>query len=83
MNLNLPIVALVAGLTLAVPASTSPAADAPKKVLVVSVTYGFRHSSIATAEKIIARLGKESGAFTVDYVSQPPNRPNTNPPQPP
>src|ERR1043166_6735604 len=44
----------------------------PKKILVVSVTTGFRHSSIGIAEKTIARLGEESGAFTVvDYARQP------------
>ena len=69
-------------LTLAVIGSFAlSAAAAPKKVLVVSVTTGFRHSSIATAEKTIARLGEESGAFTVvDYVQQPtskvPQKPN-------
>lgn len=42
---------------------------APKKVLVVTATKGFRHSSIATAENVIATLGETSGAFTVvDYV---------------
>jgi len=41
---------------------------APKKLLVVTVTKGFRHSSIPTAEKVLAELGQESGAFTVDYV---------------
>src|SRR6266700_8165267 len=41
---------------------------APKKLLVVTVTKGFRHSSIPTAEKILAELGEKSGAFTVDYV---------------
>src|SRR6266566_2127686 len=41
---------------------------APKKLLVVTVTKGFRHSSIPTAEKILAELGQESGVFTVDYV---------------
>src|SRR6266404_5477391 len=41
---------------------------APKKLLVVTVTKGFRHTSIPTAEKILAELGQESGAFTVDYV---------------
>ncbi|MBI3881348.1 MAG: ThuA domain-containing protein [Verrucomicrobia bacterium] len=40
----------------------------PKKVLVVTTTTGFRHSSIETAEKIIAELGAKSGAFTVDYA---------------
>ena len=41
---------------------------APKKLLVVTVTKGFRHTSIPTAEKILAELGQESGAFAVDYV---------------
>src|SRR5437879_5806793 len=41
---------------------------APKKVLVVTVTKGFRHSSIATAEKVLGELAKKSGAFEVDYV---------------
>jgi type 1 glutamine amidotransferase len=45
-----------------------PAFAAPKRVLVVSTTVGFRHSSIPTAEKIIAELGQRSGAFTVDYA---------------
>src|SRR5438105_9193587 len=41
---------------------------APKKVLVVTVTKGFRHSSIPTAEKVLGELAQKSGAFTVDYV---------------
>lgn len=45
-----------------------PAQAAPKKVLVVTVTKGFRHSSIPTAEKVLAELGQKSGDFTVDYV---------------
>ncbi len=51
------------------------AADAPKKLLVVTVTTGFRHSSIETAEKVIEALGKKSGAFTVDFVRQPEGQP--------
>ena len=43
-------------------------AATPKKLLVVTVTKGFRHSSIPTAEKILADIGKTSGAFTVDYA---------------
>src|SRR5213594_195323 len=39
-----------------------------KKVLVVTVTKGFRHSSIPTAEKVLGELAEKSGAFTVDYV---------------
>ncbi len=66
---------LIAGLAIA-------AIAAPKKVLVVSVTTGFRHSSIETAEKIIAKLGDDSGVFTVDYarVTPPkaPRKPNAS-----
>jgi type 1 glutamine amidotransferase len=50
-------------------------AATPKKVLVVTTTTGFRHSSIPTAEKIIAQLGQESGAFTVEYARVEPNDP--------
>ena len=47
------------------------AAD-PKRVIVCTVTTGFRHSSIADAEKTIQQLATESGAFTVvDFVQQP------------
>jgi type 1 glutamine amidotransferase len=53
----------------------APALAAPKKVLVVTVTLGFRHSSIPTAEKVIAELAKETGAFTVDYARVEPNDP--------
>lgn len=45
-------------------------AQAPKKILMVTVTKGFRHSSIPTAEKIIGELAAKSGAFTVEYVRQ-------------
>ena len=48
---------------------------APKRVLVVTVTKGFRHSSIPTAEKVLAELAKESSAFTVDYARVEPNDP--------
>ncbi len=56
------------GVLIAIPAC---AADA-KKVIVVTVTTGFRHSSIPTAEKVLQQLADESKAFTiVDYVRQP------------
>ncbi len=47
----------------------------PKKLLVVTTTTGYRHSSIPTAEKVLAQLAKESGEFTVDFVRQPPGQP--------
>jgi type 1 glutamine amidotransferase len=56
---------------------------APKKVLVVSTTTGFRHSSIPTMNKVIGQLGERSKAFTVDYLEQPPGQPSgINPPKP-
>ena len=55
-------------LGLFVPGLARPAGAAPKKLLVVTVTKGFRHSSIATAEKILGQLAESSGEFTVDYV---------------
>lgn len=51
------------------------AADAPKKVLVVTVTMGFRHSSISAAEATLAQLARESGQFTVKFVRQPEGEP--------
>jgi len=50
---------------------------APKRLLVVTTTTGFRHSSIPTAEKILAQLAKDSGEFTVDFVRQPPGHAET------
>jgi uncharacterized protein len=66
---KLTLCAAVAGMAL-------PAMAAPKKLLVVTVTTGFRHSSIGTAEKVLAQLAQETGAFTVDFVQQPPNQPS-------
>ena len=54
---------------------SSAQGNAPKRVLVVSTTTGFRHSSIETAEKVIGELAQKSGAFTVDYARLSPNAP--------
>src|SRR5436190_23272426 len=66
MNISLACRLLLTGLFLCGTVGLSQAA--PKKVLVVTVTKGFRHSSIATAEKVLAELGQKSGAFDVYYV---------------
>ena len=62
--------------------AATPAAE-PKKVIVCTVTTGFRHSSIPYAEKTLQKLADESKAFTiVDWVRQPaevpkaPSKPN-------
>ncbi len=49
---------------------------APKKLLVVTTTTGYRHSSIPTLENMLTQLGKQSGAFTVDFIQQPPGKPD-------
>lgn len=58
MKTSAVIVALVCASALTVQA-------APKKVLVVTATKGFRHSSIPTAENVLVTLGETSGAYTV------------------
>jgi type 1 glutamine amidotransferase len=65
---------------IALPVQSAKASE-PKKVIVVTTTAGFRHSSIPFAEKTIAELGEKSGAFkVVDYCQQPdvtvPKKPN-------
>lgn len=77
MKLDVSLTAsLISGLALcAIVASPTSAAAAPKKVLVVSTCEGFRHSCIPLGNKILADLGKQSGAFTVDVVDVDPNDP--------
>ena len=69
-------------LLLAAAMSLSSVNAEPKKLLVVTVTTGFRHSSIETAEKVLAELGSKSGLFTVDYIHQLEGQPK-NPGKPP
>ena len=67
---------LAAGVLLGGVLNTGAADErAGKRVLVVTVTKGFRHSSIATAEKVIGELAAKSQAFTVDYARVEPNDP--------
>lgn len=49
-------------------AQGADAAPRPKKLLVVTVTKGWRHDSIPAAERMLKRLADESGAFAVDYA---------------
>lgn len=53
-----------------------PLAAAPKKLLVVTVTTGFRHSVIPLSEKVLEQLAAQSnGAFTVEFIRQPAGEP--------
>ncbi len=67
------ILSLLAGIALA--ETSSLAADAPKKLLCVTTTLGYRHSSIPTGEKILKQLADESKAFTVEFIEQPEGKP--------
>lgn len=51
------------------------ASPPPAKLLLVSVTTGFRHDSIPTGERVLEQIGRESGLFTLDFVRQPPGQP--------
>ena len=53
----------------------------PARLLVVTVTMGFRHGSIATAEPALEEIGRTSGLFHVDFLRLPPGRPAA--PKPP
>jgi uncharacterized protein len=53
---------------------TATAAET-KKVLVVTTTLGFRHSSIPTAEKVLNKLATKSQSFTVEYARVNPEDP--------
>jgi type 1 glutamine amidotransferase len=67
------------------PAADAAAADPaarPARVLAVTVTVGYRHSSIGTAEAVLEELGRSSGLFHVDFLRMPPGRlPQPRPPR--
>lgn len=73
---------LVSGAT-AFSASVLAADAVPKRVIVVTVTTGFRHSSIPTAERILQKLGQDSKAFTVVAIAQQPQTVVPKKPTPP
>jgi len=63
------IAAVLATAALLLPQSAQAAHQGGKKmILVVSVTKGFRHGSIAIAERTIEEIGKTTGEWDVDYV---------------
>jgi type 1 glutamine amidotransferase len=68
------LLSLIVGAALLIP-KPSVAAESPKKLLVVTTTAGYRHSSIPTAEKVLSELAARSGAFTLEFVRQPDGKP--------
>jgi type 1 glutamine amidotransferase len=51
------------------------AGAATKRVLVVSVTEGFRHPSIPVGNRVLRQLAERSGQFTVEVVDVDPRAP--------
>jgi type 1 glutamine amidotransferase len=50
-------------------------ASAPKRLLVVSTTLGFRHPSIEVGEKVLRDLAGRSGQFSLEFASVNPKDP--------
>src|SRR3954470_23892447 len=76
-NLRFPLIlcSLAAALVICAAGCKTAHQAVPKKALVVTVTEGFRHSSIPTAERVLAELGEKSGIYTVDYARVEPSDP--------
>ncbi len=67
-----PLLSLLLAASLA---GSALAASAPKRVLLVTTTTGFRHSSIPLGEKVIRELAAKSGEFTIISTSDSPDYP--------
>jgi type 1 glutamine amidotransferase len=66
---------MAALLLLTLPATARPQEPPqPARFLAVTVTTGFRHGSIPTAEVALEELGRTSGLFHVDFLRMPPGR---------
>ena len=59
------------------PLLPAAAPESPRRVLVVTVTTGFRHSCIPLSEQILERMAREDGRFAVDFVRQPEGMPRS------
>jgi hypothetical protein len=59
---------LAAGVAAASALLAGAAPKGPARLLVVTVTKGFHHDSIATIEKVLQGLADSSKAFTLDYA---------------
>jgi type 1 glutamine amidotransferase len=70
------IVSLAAAVVVVTASGWAQAADAakPARLLVVTVTAGFRHASIGTAEAVLEELGRSSNLYHLDFLRMPPGR---------
>ena len=74
-NGRVTLVALAIGMV--VPARMMDGADPqrPARLLVVTVTAGFRHASIGAAEPVVEELGRSANLYHCDFLRMPPDRP--------
>jgi type 1 glutamine amidotransferase/Spy/CpxP family protein refolding chaperone len=54
----------------------APKDSPPKRLLLVTTTLGFRHSSIEVGEQVVRELAKRTGEFTVVSTSESPDYPD-------
>ena len=66
----LSLILLVSGM------STAVHATEPKRILLVTTTIGFRHSSIEIGEKVLRELAAKSGEFLIVSTAEHPDYPN-------
>jgi len=70
------ILAITLGAAAALCPTPENASAAPKKVLVVTVTAGFRHTEgIDASDTVLPRIAEQSGVFVLDWCKQPPGMP--------
>jgi len=73
--------ALITATALGLFAFSSAVAAAPKKMLVVTITAGFRHGpAIEAAEKVLPEIAAKSGGeLSFEFLSEPSPKPNAGP----
>ena len=72
MPLRAFLLASMIGITAAIPAAgDAEEPSPPARLLCVSVTTGFRHGSIGTAEGVLEEIGRQQGCYHLDYLRMP------------
>ena len=67
---------IIRGLTLAAACTGAVLAAEPKRILLVTTSTGFRHSSIEPVEKVLRELAAKSKDFVIVSTSESPDYPN-------
>ena len=73
--MRLVVVVLALGMANGLAVTRAAETGKPARLLAVTVTNGFRHGSINTAEPVLEELGRTSGLYHLDFLRLPPGRP--------